>query len=173
MGREYSGCTITRHFLLMNDIPPLAPLPRDQRNIDADHLDLLSIFYFVTAGLRFLGVFFLMGYSVLVNTIFANPAFWKNQNQAPPPAMLCGIVTIIFVIAGILCVVLGVLNLMAGLFLRQHKHRTFTLVVAALNCLQIPLGTVLGVFTIVVLVRPSVVQMYEAAERGQGVISSL
>jgi len=32
----------------------LAPLPRDQRKIDKDHLNLLAIFHFVGAGLALL-----------------------------------------------------------------------------------------------------------------------
>jgi len=35
------------------------------------------------------------------------------------------------------------------------------MIVAGLNCLHIPLGTLLGVFTLVVLSRGSVATMYE------------
>jgi hypothetical protein len=56
----------------------------------------------------------------------------------------------------------GVLNVISGLCLRARKYRAFSLVVACVNCLHIPLGTVLGVFTIVVLVRDSVRELYEA-----------
>jgi hypothetical protein len=52
------------------------------------------------------------------------------------------------------------LNLLSGLFLRRRRHRTFSLVGGGLNCLQIPFGAVSdrlwGVFTIIVLSRPSV-----------------
>jgi hypothetical protein len=40
---------------MTNPLPPLAPLPRDQRKIDADHLKLLAIFHFVGAGLAVWG----------------------------------------------------------------------------------------------------------------------
>jgi hypothetical protein len=149
----------------MNNIPPLAPLPRDQRNIDADHLNLLSIFYFVTAALAFLSILFFVGYYELMNYVFTNPDFWKNQKGGPPPVEIFDMVRWMFVVFGLLSAAGGILNLVSGLFLRQRKHRTFSLVVAAINCLQIPLGTVLGIFTIIVLIRPSVVEMYEAVER--------
>ncbi len=152
----------------MNNIPPLAPLPRDQRNIDSDHLNLLSIFHFVVAGLALLGVLILMGECVMFHYIFANPDFWKSQKQAPPPAELYTVLVGVFAVLGVWCLVSGVLNVISGCFLRQRKHRTFSLVVGALNCLHVPVGTILGVFTIVVLVRESVVEMYEAAERGGG-----
>jgi len=56
----------------------------------------------------------------------------------------------------------GVLNLISALCLRARKGRTFSLVVAAINCLHIPLGTVLGIFTILVLIRDSVRELYAA-----------
>jgi hypothetical protein len=49
-----------------------------------------------------------------------------------------------------------VLNILAGKYLGARKHRTFCFVVAATNCLYTPLGTVLGIFTIIVLLRDSV-----------------
>ena len=45
-------------------------------------------------------------------------------------------------------------------FLRGRRHRTFSLIVAGINCLGIPLGTILGVFTLIVLLRPSVRTLY-------------
>jgi hypothetical protein len=55
-----------------------------------------------------------------------------------------------------------ILNIISGLCLRARKHPTFSLVVPAANCLHIPLGTVLGVFTIIVLMRDSVRELYDA-----------
>jgi hypothetical protein len=49
-----------------------------------------------------------------------------------------------------------VLDLLAGRYLAEARNRGFCMVVAALNCLSVPLGTALGVFTFVVLARPSV-----------------
>jgi len=51
--------------------------------------------------------------------------------------------------------------LFAGRFLSRRRHYTFCLVMAALSCMITPFGTVLGVFTIVVLMRPSVKLLFE------------
>ncbi len=56
----------------------------------------------------------------------------------------------------------GAVNVVSGWCLWKRKSRTFSLVVAAFNCVHMPIGTVLGVFTIVVLVRDSVRELYEA-----------
>jgi hypothetical protein len=57
----------------------------------------------------------------------------------------------------------GLLNGISGFFLQARKNRTFSLVVAGLDCLMIPLGTILGAFTLVVLLRQSVAAAYDEA----------
>ena len=54
----------------------------------------------------------------------------------------------------------GLANLLSGIFIRRRQHRLFSIVVGAINCIQIPIGTVLGIFTIVVLSRDSVQEIY-------------
>jgi len=49
---------------------------------------------------------------------------------------------------------------LSGFFLLKKRNRGFSLIIGGLNCLQIPFGTALGVFTIIVLSRDSVRQMY-------------
>lgn len=145
----------------MNNLPPLAPLPRDQRKIDADHLNLLAIFHFVGAGLAVLGMIFLFAHYMFMHAIFSNPAMWQNQKQPPPPPEVFAVLKWFYVIGGLWLILSMILNILSGLFLRARKHRTFSLVVGGINCLHIPLGTVLGIFTIVILVRESVREMYE------------
>lgn len=45
-------------------------------------------------------------------------------------------------------------------FLKRRKRWLLCMVVAAIECLSIPVGTVLGFFTIVVLLRDSVKKMF-------------
>jgi hypothetical protein len=145
-------------------IPPMAPLPRDQRNIDADHLNLLSIFHFVGAGLALVGVLFLIAHFEFIHFIFMNPQVWQNQKGGPPPQQIFGVLIVFYIIGGIWFVISAILNVMSGLFLHARKNRTFSLVVAGINCVHMPLGTVLGVFTIIVLLRPSVRELYGGLE---------
>ncbi|HLX70844.1 MAG TPA: hypothetical protein VKV04_14540 [Verrucomicrobiae bacterium] len=143
----------------MSELPPL---PRDQRKIDADHLKILSIFHFVGAGLALLGILFLLAHFAMFHAVFANPQFWQDQKQAPPPPIFFAMLKVFYLAGGIWFVLSGILNVISGLCLRARKCRTFSLVVAGINCLHIPLGTVLGVFTIIVLIRDSVRELYEA-----------
>lgn len=143
---------------------------RDQRAIDRQHLELLSIFHFVVAGLALLGIAFLFLHYMILNTVFMNPQMWQqaqqHQHQQPPfnPQDFFKIFVWFYAFFGLILVLGAALNIISGLFLRKRKNRVFSVVIAALDCLQIPFGTVLGVFTIVVLMRPSVIELYESNE---------
>jgi hypothetical protein len=145
-------------------ITPLTPLPRDQRKVDADHLKLLAIFHFVGAGFALIGILFLLLHYTIMHSVFANPEMWKNQKQPMPmpPEQIFAMMKWVYLAGAVWFVSSGVLNVISGLCLRARKARTFSLVVAGINCLHIPLGTVLGVFTIIVLLRDSVRELYEA-----------
>jgi len=131
-----------------------------QGSKDAEHLNLLSIFHFICAGLALLGILFLVGHYAFFAHMVNNPQMWQNQRQGPPPAEIFAVLKWFYLVGGLWFLSSGVLNVLSGLFLRARKHRTFSIVVAVLNCLHVPLGTVLGVFTLVVLVRESVADLY-------------
>lgn len=145
----------------MSEAPPL---PRDQRKIDADHLNLLSIFHFVGAGLALLAMLFLLGHYAMFHAIMDNPKMWENRKGTPPPKEFFDVLKWFYLIAGTWLLGSGVLNVISGFFLRARKRRMFSMIVAGLNCVHIPLGTVLGVFTLIVLMRDSVRESYDALE---------
>ena len=51
--------------------------------------------------------------------------------------------------------------IIAGRMMAKRRRRMFCLIVAAISCLFFPLGTLLGIFTILVLSRPSVIQQFD------------
>jgi hypothetical protein len=130
---------------------------------DQQHLDLLGVFHFVVGGIIGLCgclpiIHLVIGIAMLTGAIDKNaPAF----------------VGIMFVIIALICITmswtLAACMIVAGLKLRQHAGYTFCLVIAAVECLFMPFGTVLGVFTIIVLVRPYVKELFGAqVEAPQG-----
>ena len=58
---------------------------------------------------------------------------------------------------------IAVLVLIAGRFLGRRTHHLYCLVVAGIECCFMPFGTILGVFTLFVLLRPSVKTLFEQA----------
>lgn len=120
----------------------------------ASHLRLLSIFHYVFASLGLLAIGFLLLHYYMMSTMM-DPAFFAKHDN-PPPEGFFDIFLWMYAIFGAICVIGMTLNVLAGRFLAQRRHWMFCAVVAGLNCLNMPLGTVLGVFTLVVLTRDAV-----------------
>ena len=139
--------------------PPLI-ITEDQRRKDNEHIKLLSVFHFIVSGLALFGIAFLFLHYFMMNSFFSHPEMWKGKDGAGPPKEFFDVFVWFYVFMGVVLVVACIANILSGVFLQQRKHRMFSLVVAGLNCVQIPIGTALGVFTIMVLLRDSVRQSY-------------
>jgi len=72
----------------------------------------------------------------------------------------------IFLGFGLVFLVLGmglaICLFLTGRWIAARKRPTFCFVVACIECINMPLGTLLGVFTIMVLNRPSVRALFAA-----------
>ncbi len=136
--------------------------PEAPRNEDASHLSVLSICTFVYAG--FVAFLSLFGAVYIVLGVFmatSLPAAPAGAAGGPTPAAMGSIFAIfggIFMVIGLATTVALVIS---GLGLRKRRRRTFSFVVACLICLNVPFGTALGVFTLIVLSRASVKALYE------------
>jgi hypothetical protein len=136
----------------------------DVANQDAQHLKLLSLFHFVVAALLALFSCIFLIHLVIGIGMIVNPHLFKGNNGALPPPF----VGWLFALMGGFAVLLGwtvaFCMILTGRFLIQRKKYTFCLVVAAASCVFTPLGTILGIFTIIVLMRPSVKEMFKSSE---------
>jgi hypothetical protein len=144
-----------------------SPLPYAlpaQQNNDIKHLDLLAIFHWIWGGLIMLFslagiIYIVIGAMVLNGSLDMD----SGRGNRTGDDLVFGWV---FLILGIAVILLGwtvgLLNIYSGFCLKKHRKRTFCIVIAAIDCLSFPIGTTLGVFTIVVLVRDSVKALYAA-----------
>ena len=121
---------------------------------DLEHLRLLGILHYVFAGFALLGLVFLAGHYWFMSSMLDMAT--RHPSPNPPPESILGLMLGIYAVFGFICVLGAVLNVLAGHGLRNGRRWTLCFVVACLNCLQVPLGTVLGVFTLVVLNRTGV-----------------
>jgi hypothetical protein len=82
--------------------------------------------------------------------------FGALLNRVPDPFTLMGVFHFIYIVMIALSVVCGILGLMAGLALLGGKQagRTLALIAGFLSLSNIPLGTTLGIYTLVVLLPP-------------------
>jgi hypothetical protein len=130
---------------------------------DREHLRLLSIFHYVVGAIMGLaGCFPFIHLSVGIAIVTGG---MNVEGEGPPEAfgwmfILIAAFIIIFMWG------IAIAILIAGQKLAAHTGHTFCLVVAGLECMFMPMGTVLGVFTIIVLVRPSVKELFGVAHSG-------
>ena len=133
-------------------------------NKDTEHLRLLAIFHYVVAGVAALCSFFPLLYSVMGGFLLYAAQHPGPNSQEPSPVFLGWIfiaVGAVFFLAGI---TMAICILIAGRCLSRRKGYSFALVIACIECLFVPFGTILGVFTIVALSRESVKALFERTQ---------
>lgn len=128
---------------------------------DEQHLKLISIFHFILGGI--VGLFacmpvfhFLFGIAAVIVPVFS------GDPKLAPMALFGGFFA--FMAATLIFIgwVLAGTILYAGSCLAKRQRYMFCFVVACVECIFMPIGTVLGVFTIIVLNRPSVKSLFGA-----------
>lgn len=127
------------------------PGPGAPANQDAEHLHLLSIFHYVVGTL--LALFSLLPVLHLIAGIYV-------LSQGGEEAWF-GIIFVVMALVFIVCgESLAVCTLLSARFLRQRRRYWFSFVISCILCIFMPFGTILGIFTIITLSRPSVKQAY-------------
>ncbi len=128
-----------------------------------DELRLLSIFHWVLAGVAVLfsalpAVYLAVGVAMLRGT-------FEGRGHPPPEAFGWVMIAVgtAFIVAGL---VYAGLLVCAGRCLARTSHWTFVIVVGALSCAFFPVGTALGVFTIIVLSKPEVKILFHPPAAG-------
>jgi hypothetical protein len=88
--------------------------------------------------------------------------FGALLNRVPDPFTLLGIFHFLYTLMIVLSAVCGILGLIAGLALLagQRSGRTLALLAGFLSLSNIPLGTTLGIYTLVVLLPTKAAQLY-------------
>lgn len=130
-----------------------------QAENDAQHLRVLEIMHYVVAAI--IGLFSLLplihvglGIAMLTGAI-------KGSGTGDE-----AMVGWVFVAVGGVIILFGeaiaAVVFLAGRKLRRRQGYTFCIVAAGICCLFMPVGTALGVFTLIVLVRPSVRALFDA-----------
>jgi len=132
--------------------------------LDNEHLRLLSLFHYIRGGIcAAMSCFFIL--YIVMGLMITVGAFASHDQNAPPAAF-----GLIFVFIGTVAVILGgawaALTIYAGRCLARRKHRFFCMVIAGIGCIFLPYGTILGVFTLIVLQRPAVQAMFDEAAIG-------
>jgi hypothetical protein len=131
--------------------------------IDEEQLKLLSLGYVVSAGFAacfsLLGlVYVLMG--VIMGTVLSRlPETPSRAGQQPPP-FIGWIFACVGLVLFVCLIAMAAAKFRVAWCIKHRKSRTFCMVIAAIGCLEIPYGTLLGVFSFLVLGRDSVARLF-------------
>jgi hypothetical protein len=137
-----------------------------QAIVNEEHLKLLAIGYWVAGGMAaffsLFGLFYVCMGAIFAASFAKIPAVSVPPNQPPPafvPWIFVGTGLAIFLAAA----TFAALRFWTAVCLKRRTSRTFCLVVAARSCLEFPYGTTLGVFTFIVLGKPTVIPLFGAS----------
>jgi hypothetical protein len=124
---------------------------------DLEHLKLLAIFNYILAGISALGGCFPVLH-LLAGVFIVSAA----SSQGQTPGAVAGIVFIGFAVVIILLAWgLAAVNYFAAQGLAHQKRYGYCKAIAVIQCFFFPLGTILGVFTLIVLQRDTVRELFD------------
>ncbi|MES1187950.1 MAG: hypothetical protein ABUL60_29295 [Myxococcales bacterium] len=129
-----------------------------QQIIDDEHLRLLRIGYFISAAQTAILIPFGLLYAGM-GLMFSH---LPTGGAPPPPALMSWFMGLFGAGFAGFGAVTSTLKLLTAIRLKQRRSRVLCLVAAGLSCLEIPYGTLLGVWTFTVLGRASVQRKFEA-----------
>ena len=153
---------------------------RERQIIALDRLRVLSIAYYISGAIGAVFVsfllihfFVLLGFSFVPASQWDTPAQTTRSAQHAPASPLpmpsptssgaqAPPVIIFRIIAGVIGLIiicgwtLGALTAYAGHCIKKRKHKLFIYIMAGINCIWIPYGTLLGVATILLFQWPEV-----------------
>ena len=132
-------------------------------NQDEEHLRLLSIYHYVVVGMTALfacipGIHLALGIGLVCGAFPVQPG-----HQGPPPFLgwlFIGMASVLILVGWTLAISI----FFAGRLLARRSRYMYCFVVAAIECILMPHGTILGVFTIIVLARPSIKALFQPGD---------
>lgn len=123
---------------------------------DLEHLELLTIFHYVVAGM--VALFACIPFiHFFIGLALATGAMGGDDGGAAVVGVVMALFAAFFILAGW---TMAALVFISGRNLATRTRYTFCLVISGVMCLFMPVGTVLGVFTIIVLMRDSVKALF-------------
>jgi hypothetical protein len=125
------------------------------------HLSTVSVLHYVYGALIIFGALILGIISFTVGGVMRSDLV-QQANDAPPE-FVGGIIQGFGGSIATVLLLVGVLVCVSGSWIAKRRNRTGSLIIAGLCCLNFPLGTALGVFTLVTLLNDEVRQAYDAA----------
>ena len=131
---------------------------------DAEHLKLLVLFHYIYGGMLFLlgclPAFYVgIGLLIALSPASVGPA----GRGAPPPQFVGWIMTAFGMVFLAFEWGIAALAIYGGRCLSKRRKHTFCMIESGVLCINVPMGTALGVCSLIVLSRPSVKELFQKA----------
>ena len=127
------------------------------------HITLAAIFNIVYRAFALMGAAILFLLALVFRSFIATLVEMGALGYRDIPANLLGLIPLILVPVAIMMSILSVLAIVGsvGLLKRKEWARILMIVMSGFNLLRIPLGTILGVYTIWVLVDAQTISLFK------------
>ena len=167
------------------DMDAALPVAEEQQTIARERLRLLSLACYIRGGIVaafssffLIYVVFMFGITLIPDSAWTNQAPKSSPTQGlysltptptptpqpqPPPKAFFRIMAGMFGFFVLLGWTLRGLTAYAGWCVHKRKHKVFIYIIAALNCVFIPYGTLLGIALIMVMSSPAARSEFEGA----------
>lgn len=115
------------------------------------HAQLIGVLWIVYGALSLLG-------GLIVLVVLMTVSFVPDMGDIAP-----SVLRIIGISVGSFLFILGVPKIVGGLAMIKHQEwgRILVLILSFLSLLSIPLGTALGIYSIVYLMKPEMVELFK------------
>jgi hypothetical protein len=137
----------------MSYVPADRPAPPLLSKQDEQHLDLLSILFYVYAAFVGLITVVMAGMAMIGLVVISTAA---QHGSSAPPAMFGAVFLVVFGAVALLFAAKTVVLILAGRALGRRSGYVMAMVGACFSLINVPLGTALGVFALITLSKPGV-----------------
>jgi hypothetical protein len=135
-----------------------------------ERLRLLSLAFYISGIIGFICASFLILHTLMFGIFSFIPASeWSSGNKTgpseAPPRFLFGI------LAGVMAMIMATGWILAGLTayagrcVQQRKHRIFVFLMAGINLIWIPYGTLLGIAAFLALSSPEAARQFQGGSK--------
>lgn len=131
---------------------------------NTENIRILSIFHYVLSGLvALISCVPIIHLTIgIVFIVLGNSNSFKTNDGEEIPSFFGWIFVIIASLIILIGWTIAILIFKTGRFLSKRVNRTFCLVIAGFECIFIPYGTALGVFSLVTLTKESVRKLFDS-----------
>ena len=134
-----------------------------QQIIDEEQLRLLTFFHYVSGTITIMFSSMFIFHLIFFGYMTSNPEFFNNEDveNVKEAMQFMQFFVAVFGAFVVLGIAYGICEIMSGVFIKRRKHRVFSMIIAIPRIIFIPYGTILSVFTLILLDRGSIKSLYE------------